>query len=141
MFICLLGINMKLDHIGIAVSNLKEANALFEEILGSAPYKEEEVEGEKVITSFFSAGESKIELLLSSDPDGAIGRFIEKRGPGIHHIAFEVENIREKMDYYSQKGYRLLNKEPKKGADNKLIAFLHPKDTSGVLIELCEDIS
>ncbi len=132
---------MKLDHIGIAVSNLKEANALFEEILGSAPYKEEEVEGEKVITSFFSAGESKIELLLSSDPDGAIGRFIEKRGPGIHHIAFEVENIREKMDYYSQKGYRLLNKEPKKGADNKLIAFLHPKDTSGVLIELCEDIS
>jgi len=141
VFICLLGINMKLDHIGIAVSNLKEANALFEEILGSAPYKEEEVEGEKVITSFFSAGESKIELLLSSDPDGAIGRFIEKRGPGIHHIAFEVENIREKMDYYSQKGYRLLNKEPKKGADNKLIAFLHPKDTSGVLIELCEDIS
>jgi len=141
VFICLLGINMKLDHIGIAVSNLKEANALFEEILGSAPYKEEEVEGEKVITSFFSAGESKIELLLSSDPDGAIGRFIEKRGPGIHHVAFEVENIREKMDYYSQKGYRLLNKEPKKGADNKLIAFLHPKDTSGVLIELCEDVS
>ena len=132
---------MKLDHIGIAVSNLDEANALFQEILGSAPYKEEEVEGEKVITSFFSAGESKVELLVSSDPNGAIGRFIEKRGPGIHHIAFEVENIREKMDYYAQKGYRLLNEEPKKGADNKLIAFLHPKDTSGVLIELCEDVS
>ena len=132
---------MKLDHIGIAVSNLDEANALFEEILGSSPYKEEEVEGEKVITSFFSTGESKVELLVSSDPEGAIGRFIEKRGPGIHHIAFEVENIREKMDYYAEKGYRLLNKEPKIGADNKLIAFLHPKDTSGVLIELCEDIS
>ena len=130
---------MKLDHIGIAVSNLDEANALFEEIMGAAPYKEEEVAGENVITSFFSAGESKVELLVSTDPEGPIARYIDKKGPGIHHIAFEVEDIKERMAYFANKGYRLLNEEPKKGADNKLIAFLHPKDTSGVLIELCQD--
>jgi len=130
---------MKLDHIGIAVSNLNEANSLFEEIIGSAPYKEEEVLGENVITSFFEAGESKIELLVSTDKEGPIARFIDKKGPGIHHIAFEVKDIEERLQYFKERGYRLLNQIPKKGADNKLIAFLHPKDTSGVLIELCQD--
>ena len=130
---------MKLDHIGIAVSNLEDANSIFEEIMGASPYKEEEVAGENVITSFFSAGESKVELLVSTNPEGPISRFIEKKGPGIHHIAFQVDDIKSKMLELSEKGYRLLNEEPKEGADNKLIAFLHPKDTSGVLIELCQD--
>ena len=131
---------MKIDHIGIAVKNLEEANSLFEEILGEAHYKTEEIDREKVITSFFRAGESKIELLESTDEEGPIARFLEKRGPGIHHIAFDVEDIEERIAYFENKGYRLLNNEPKKGADNKLIAFLHPKDTSGVLIELCQDV-
>ena len=130
---------MKIEHIGIAVNNLEEANDLFAEILGEAHYKTEEIETERVITSFFKVGESKIELLESTDPEGPIGKFLDKRGPGIHHIAFEVEDIFERIAYFQQKGYRLLNREPKKGADNKLIAFLHPKDTLGVLIELCQD--
>ncbi|MEM7162598.1 MAG: methylmalonyl-CoA epimerase [Bacteroidota bacterium] len=130
---------MKLDHIGIAVSNLDTANELFEEIMGVSAYKEEEVQGESVITSFFMAGESKIELLVSTQDDGPISRFVKKKGEGIHHIAFEVEDIEERIEYFRKKGYRLLNEVPKKGADNKLIAFLHPKDTSGVLIEICQD--
>lgn len=130
---------MKIDHIGIAVNNLNEANNLFAEILGESHYKIEEVAGENVLTSFFKVGEIKIELLESKDDDGPISKFLEKRGPGIHHIAFDVEDIEERIAYFEKKGFRLLNKAPKKGADNKLIAFLHPKDTSGVLVELCQD--
>lgn len=131
---------MKLDHIGIAVENLEEANELYSEIMGDPPYKQELVLGENVVTSFFSAGESKIELLVSTDPEGPIAKFIDKKGPGIHHIAFSVEDIEERIAHFESKGFRLLNKEPKKGADNKIIAFLHPKDTGRVLIELCQDI-
>ncbi|NND76697.1 MAG: methylmalonyl-CoA epimerase [Flavobacteriales bacterium] len=131
---------MKLDHIGIAVKNLEEANVLYAEIMGEGPYKQELVAGENVVTSFFTAGESKIELLVSTDPEGPIAKFIDKKGEGIHHIAFEVDDIEERIAHFEAKGFRLLNKEPKKGADNKLIAFLHPKDTGRVLIELCQDI-
>lgn len=131
---------MKIDHIGIAVNNLEDANALFKDILGEGHYKIEEIESENVLTSFFRAGESKIELLESTSDNGPIARFLEKRGPGIHHIAFDVDDINEKIAYFKQKGFRLINHKPKMGADNKIIAFLHPKDTSGVLVELCQDV-
>lgn len=130
----------KIEHIGIAVKQLKESNLLFEKLLGTAPYKEESVASENVVTSFFKTGESKIELLESSHPESAISKFIAKRGEGIHHIAFEVDDILAEMNRMEQEGFILLNKEPKKGADNKLVCFLHPKNTNGVLIELCQEI-
>lgn len=129
-----------IEHIGIAVKQLKESNLLFEKLLGVAPYKEESVATENVITSFFKTGETKIELLESSHEDSAISKFIEKRGEGIHHIAFEVDDIITEMSRMEKEGFTLLNKEPKKGADNKLVCFLHPKSTNGVLIELCQEI-
>ncbi len=131
---------LRIEHIGIAVKNLETANKLFAALLGSAAYKEEAVEREKVVTSFFRVGESKIELLEASDPESPIARFIEKRGEGIHHIAFEVDDIRESMRHLKESGFELLSDEPKHGADNKLICFLHPKSTNGVLVEICQEI-
>ncbi len=131
---------MKLEHIGIAVKNLKDSDQLFVRLLGIAPYKMEEVESEGVKTSFFQTGDSKIELLESTRDDSPIAKFIAKRGEGIHHLAFEVEDIVAEMNRLKGEGIRLLNEEPKPGADNKLVCFLHPKDTNGVLIELCQEI-
>ena len=131
---------LKIEHIGIAVKNLEQSNDLFTKLYGKEPYKLEKVESENVSTSFFQMGESKIELLQASDPDSAIAKFIEKKGEGIHHIAFEVENIYEEMKRLKDEGFILLSEQPKRGADNKLICFLHPKATNGVLIELCQDI-
>ena len=131
---------LKIEHIGIAVKNIKSANDLFTKLFGKSPYKLEKVESENVLTSFFMVGNNKIELLEASDPKSAISKFIEKRGEGIHHIAFEVENIYGEMKRLQTEGFTLLSEQPKKGADNKLICFLHPKDTNGVLIELCQEI-
>ena len=130
----------KIEHIGIAVKHLETANETYRKLLGMPHYKTETVAGEKVMTSFFQIGENKIELLESTDPDGVIAKFIEKKGEGIHHIAYAVENIREEMKRLKAEGFVLLNEEPKHGADNKLICFVHPKNTHGVLMELCEEI-
>jgi methylmalonyl-CoA/ethylmalonyl-CoA epimerase len=129
----------KIEHIGIAVKELSSANDLFTKLFGKAPYKEEAVESEQVTTSFFQLGESKIELLEGA-ADSAIAKFIEKRGEGIHHIAFDVEDIHAEMKRLEGEGFVLINKEPKKGADNKLVCFLHPKSSNGVLVELCQEI-
>lgn len=129
---------MKIDHIGIAVKNMAESNALFKKLLGEAHYKIETVETEMVATSFFAVGESKIELLEATSCDSPIAKFIEKRGEGIHHIAFEVEDIRAEIERLENEGFIALNREPKRGADNKLVAFLHPKSSNGVLVELCQ---
>ena len=131
---------MKIEHIGIAVKDIKSANALYEKLLGVGPYKEEEVEREGVLTSFFQTGESKVELLEATRPDSAIATYIEKRGEGIHHVAFEVEDIRAEMKRLEKEGFRLLNEEPKRGADNKLVCFIHPKSANGVLVELCQAV-
>jgi methylmalonyl-CoA/ethylmalonyl-CoA epimerase len=131
---------MKLEHIGIAVKNLENSNELFKTLLGTGHYKIEAVESENVKTSFFQTGESKIELLEASSPESAIAKFIDKRGEGIHHIAFEVEDIHAEMKRLEAQGFRLLNKEPKRGADNKLVCFVHPKTANGVLVELCQAI-
>ncbi len=128
------------EHIGIAVKSLNEANSLYEKLLGVAPYKSEEVASEGVVTSFFKVGATKIELLEGSNSASPISKFIEKRGEGIHHVAFEVENIHAEMKRLREEGFVLLNEEPKKGADNKLVCFVHPKSTGGVLIELCQEI-
>jgi methylmalonyl-CoA/ethylmalonyl-CoA epimerase len=130
----------KIEHIGIAVSNLEEANKTYETLLGVAPYKAEDVESEGVTTSFFKVGDSKIVLLGATHEDSAIAKFIAKRGEGIHHIAYAVEDIEKEMKRLKNEGFKLLNETPKKGADNKLIAFLHPKSSNGVLVELCQDI-
>ncbi|OYX83179.1 MAG: methylmalonyl-CoA epimerase [Flavobacteriales bacterium 32-34-25] len=130
----------KIDHIGIAVKDMTASNALFEKLLGVASYKEEEVESEGVLTSFFKSDTSKIELLAATEEDSVIAKFIKKRGEGIHHIAFEVENIQEEIQRLQKEGFVVLNEIPKKGADNKLVVFLHPKTTNGVLIELCQSI-
>jgi len=130
----------KIEHIGIAVSNLEQSAKLFELLLGKAAYKEETVESEKVNTLFFELGESKIELLKRLNEDGTISKFIEKRGEGFHHIAFAVDDINEEMERLKIAGFQLLNTIPKKGADNKLICFLHPKSTGGLLVELCQEI-
>ena len=130
----------RLEHIGIAVKDLEEANALYTRLLGVPPYKQEEVESEKVNTSFFQTGQAKIELLVATAPESAIARFVEKRGEGIHHMAFEVEDIRAEMNRLASEGFRLLNEEPKRGADNKLVCFIHPKSAQGVLVELCQTI-
>jgi methylmalonyl-CoA/ethylmalonyl-CoA epimerase len=131
----------KLEHIGIAVKNLDSANKLFGQLLGRSHYKIESVESEGVRTSFFEVGGVKIELLEATREDSAIAKFIEKRGEGIHHLAFEVENIEDSIAQYQNDGFQLINQEAKKGADNKMIAFLHPKSTQGVLVELCSEIN
>ncbi len=131
---------MKLEHIGIAVKNLEKSNDLFRQLLGREHYKIEEVESENVKTSFFMTGDSKIELLEASSQDSAIAKYIEKRGEGIHHIAFEVEDIHAEMKRLSEEGFRILNEKPKRGADNKLVCFVHPKSANGVLVELCQTI-
>ena len=130
----------KIEHLGIAVKDLKTSNDLFEALLGKKPYKTETVESEGVNTSFFHVGESKIELLEATKEESAIHKFIEKKGEGIHHIAFDVEDIYEEIKRLKEEGFIVLNETPKKGADNKLVAFLHPKSTNGVLIELCQDV-
>ncbi len=130
----------KVEHIGIAVKDFTVSIPLFEKILNTECYKNEAVESEKVNTAFFRKGETKIELLESIEADGVIAKFIEKKGEGIHHIAFEVENIEIEMQRMKSEGFILLNEIPKRGADNKLVCFLHPKGTNGVLIELCEEI-
>lgn len=127
----------KIEHIGIAVKSLAESVPLYEKLLNTRCYKTEAVASEKVITAFFQTGPNKIELLESSDPDGVIARFIARKGEGLHHIAFEVDDIHAEMERLRREGFTLLNEEPKEGADNKLICFVHPKQTSGVLIELC----
>jgi methylmalonyl-CoA/ethylmalonyl-CoA epimerase len=127
----------KVEHIGIAVKSLAESVPLFEKLLNSQCYKTELVESEKANTAFFQQGKNKIELLESTDPDGVIAKFLEKKGEGIHHIAFEVTDIENEMERLKEEGFVLLNEKPKAGADNKLICFLHPKTTNGVLIELC----
>ncbi len=130
----------RVEHIGIAVKDLVAANELYEILLGVAPYKQEEVKSEQVMTSFFQVGETKIELLFPISKQSAIHKHIEKRGEGMHHIAFEVEDIYQEMDRLRKKGFRILNDKPKKGADNKLICFVHPKSANSVLIELCQTI-
>nr|WP_247672579.1 methylmalonyl-CoA epimerase [Aquimarina sp. MMG016] len=129
----------KIEHLGIAVKDIDAANDLYEKLLGVAPYKQEEVASESVITSFFKVGESKIELLASTDEAGPIGKFIAKKGEGIHHIAFDVDDIEKELERLEKEGFQLINKVPKSGADNKLVAFIHPKSTNGVLIELCQE--
>lgn len=130
----------KIEHIGIAVKDIEKSNALFSSLFNKEPYKQEEVKSENVITSFFKTGESKIELLQATHEDSAIAKFIEKKGEGIHHIAFDVTDIYVELERLEKEGFRIISKEPKIGADNKLVAFLHPKSTNGVLIELCQEI-
>ncbi|MFH6956456.1 methylmalonyl-CoA epimerase [Flavobacterium aquidurense] len=130
----------KIEHIGIAVKNIDDANALFEKMLGVPSYKMEAVESEGVLTSFFQTGTNKIELLVATNPESPIAKFLEKKGEGIHHIAFDVEDIHAEIARLKNEGFVLINEVPKKGADNKLVVFLHPKNTNGVLIELCQEI-
>lgn len=130
---------INVEHIGIAVKDMAASNALFSKLLNVAPYKSEAVESEGVQTSFFKVNETKIELLEASNPESAIAKFIEKKGEGIHHIAFEVDDIRAEMKRLESEGFMLLNTEPKLGADNKLVCFLHPKSSNGVLVELCQE--
>lgn len=129
----------KIEHIGIAVKSLKDASTLYERLLGLPSYKKEEVISEMVITEFFQIGESKIELLEASSSDSSISKFIEKRGEGIHHIAFAVDDILKEMERLKSEGFQLLSDIPKSGADNKLVCFVHPKSSNGVLIELCQE--
>ena len=131
---------LKIEHIGMAVKDLSVSIPLFEKLLNTPCYKTETVDSENVNTAFFQKGESKIELLESTEPDGVIARFIKKKGEGMHHIAFEVADIRAEMDRLVKEGFVLLNPEPKKGADHKLVCFLHPKGTNGVLVELCQEM-
>lgn len=130
----------KIEHLGIAVKNMEASATLFEKLLGYQPYKTEEVPTEGVKTMFFKCGESKIELLEATGAESPIAKFLEKKGEGIHHIAFEVDDITDEVKRLSKEGFQLINETPKPGADNKLVVFLHPKSTNGVLIELCQDI-
>ena len=130
----------KIEHIGIAVKDLEASNALFEKLLGVPHYKTEEVVSEGVRTSFFKSGPNKIELLEATKPDSPIAKYLEKKGEGIHHIAFAVADIVSEIQRLKGEGFLVLNETPKKGADNKLVAFLHPKGTNGVLVELCQEI-
>lgn len=130
----------KIEHIGIAVKDFSKANGLYYQLLGEEPYKTEVVESEQVSTSFFKVGDTKIELLEALSDDSPIGKFLETRGEGIHHIAFEVSDILAEMARLKKEGFRLLSEVPKKGADNKLVCFVHPKSANGVLIELCQEI-
>lgn len=129
----------KIEHIGIAVKNLEASNQIFEDILGVAPYKQESVESEHVLTSFFQVGESKIELLQATSPESAIAKYLDKNKEGIHHIAFDVKDIYAEIERLKGKGYMMIHEAPKEGADGKIIAFMHPKSSNGVLIELCQD--
>ena len=131
----------KIEHIGIAVKDLEASNLIFSKLFGNPAYKQEEVVSEGVKTSFFKNGPNKIELLEATNPESPIAKFIEKKGEGIHHIAFDVENIFEEIVRLKAEGFVVINEIPKKGADNKLVVFLHPKTTNGVLIELCQEIS
>lgn len=131
----------KIEHIGIAVKDISASNELFKKLFGEQHYKVEEVESEGVKTSFFRIGKNKIELLEATKENSPIAKFIEKKGEGVHHIAFDVENIEEEIKRLKEEGFVVLNDIPKKGADNKLVAFLHPKTTNGVLIELCQEDS
>lgn len=130
----------KIEHIGIAVNSLEVSNVLFEKLFGTPPYKQEEVESEGVKTSFFMNGPNKIELLEATNSNSPIAKFLEKKGEGIHHIAFDVQDILAEINRLKNEGFVVLNETPKKGADNKLVAFLHPKGTNGVLIELCQEM-
>ncbi|MDJ0645119.1 MAG: methylmalonyl-CoA epimerase [Flavobacteriaceae bacterium] len=131
----------KIEHIGIAVKDLARSNELFAQLFGKEHYKIEEVESEGVKTSFFKAGPNKIELLEATNSNSPIAKFIERKGEGIHHIAFAVEDIHKEIKRLQDEGFTVLNESPKHGADNKLVAFLHPKTTNGVLVELCQDIA
>jgi methylmalonyl-CoA/ethylmalonyl-CoA epimerase len=132
---------LKVEHIGIAVRSLTDSIPLFEKLLNSSCYKTETVDSEQVETAFFQSGETKIELVASASEEGVINKFIDKKGEGIHHIAFEVKDIRAEMERLRSEGFVLLNEEPKPGADNKIVCFLHPKNTNGVLVELCQEIN
>ena len=129
----------KIEHLGIAVANIEESLRVFETLLGTQCYKIEEVESEGVKTAFLQVGESKIELLEATNPDSPIAKYLEKRGQGIHHIAFEVDNIQTEIERLLNEGFVLIHESPKNGADNKFIAFLHPKSTESILIELCQE--
>ena len=131
---------MKIEHLGIAIKSLETSDNLFAKLLGKSSYKQESVEREGVTTSFYQLGESKIELLEATNPESPIAKFIDKKGEGIHHIAFEVEDIAAEMARLEAEGFQLLHTEPKRGADNKLICFLHPKSSGGILVELCQEI-
>jgi methylmalonyl-CoA/ethylmalonyl-CoA epimerase len=130
----------KIEHIGIAVKDLAASNLVFEKLFGASPYKQESVDSEGVNTSFFASGPNKIELLEATHPDSPIAKFIEKKGEGIHHIAFDVADIKTEVARLQSEGFVVLNETPKRGADNKWVVFLHPKSTNGVLIELCQEI-
>ncbi len=130
---------MKLEHIGIAVKSLGISDDLFKKLLGKESYKKETVEREGVVTSFYETGESKIELLEASNPESPISKFIDKKGEGIHHLAFGVANIQNEVERLKKEGFQFISEEPKEGADNKLVVFLHPKSTNGVLVELCQE--
>lgn len=130
---------VRIEHIGIAVKDLSQANDLFKKLFGEAAYKKETVDSEHVTTSFFQVGPNKIELLEADAPESAIAKYIEKKGEGIHHIAFEVDDIHQEMKRLKEEGFQLINDQPKKGADNKWVCFLHPKSTNGVLVELCQE--
>ena len=130
-----------IEHLGIAVRNLEVSIPVYEKLLNTNCYKQEAVESENVITAFFQTSNNKIELLQATSPESAIAKFVEKRGEGIHHVAYAVDDIHFEMERLRSEGFRILNEQPKRGADNKLICFVHPKDTSGVLMELCQEIS
>mgnify|MGYP001167618995 FL=1 len=130
----------KIEHVGIATKDLKKSNELFKKLLGEQSYKTEVVDSESVTTSFFKVGDQKIELLEASEPNSTIARFIERRGEGMHHLAFHVESIDEEIERLEKEGFEFVSKTPTKGADNKMVVFLHPKTTNGVLVELCQDI-
>ena len=130
----------KIEHLGIAVKDLNKSNELFKKLLGEQSYKTEAVDSESVTTSFFKVGDQKIELLEASEPNSTIARFIERRGEGMHHLAFHVESIDEEIERLEKEGFEFVSKIPTKGADNKMVVFLHPKTTNGVLVELCQEI-
>ena len=130
----------KIEHIGIAVKNIDDANILFEKLLGVPSYKTETVETESVVTSFFQTGTNKIELLMATNPESPIAKFLEKKGEGIHHIAFDVDDIEAEVSRLKKEGFVLISENPKPGADNKMVVFLHPKSTNCVLVELCQEI-
>ena len=130
----------KIEHIGIAVKDLEAANKVYESLLNTKVYKEEELKSEGVKTSFLRIGDSKIELLEGTSEDSPISKFISKKGEGVHHIAYDVEDIEKEMQRLNKAGFRLLNERPKLGADNKLVCFIHPKSANGVLIELCQEM-
>ena len=131
---------IKVEHIGIAVKNIEQVNALYTKLFNQGPYKEERVDQESADTSFFQIGQTKIEFLASENPESAIGKYVQKNGSGIHHIAFDVDDIELEIRRLKKEGFKIINETPKKGADNKLVAFLHPKSSNSVLIELCQEI-